>query len=721
MTPLYDAPKAHLPRAEPASFANAPIDDRGTRRGPGEWALRALPAPRDDTAAQSWNGSPGDRYKVGGGRMTHPPASAASPVRPALAAAGDGAVAPAPRGVIGTDPAGPLACPLQLTAGVCRPRMPLSRAGAARAPGDSCALCLGLQRGCGVRDFREGIETSPSFEARSAPSPYPTSITVGGLQGSHSDGEQAPARAITFLARETTSPPTTGDDYEPGIVTHPGPGRPPSGRARGTAIMRIVLSLAMVSILSTLVWSCSRASQPHTTSRTTVASLRPGKFSAERRGIGLSASLMRENGSIKPWRSLVVTDVDIVKRFSFEEVMTLLAGQAGDGVTALSLFRQWWDTQNIGGGAEDGCRPETELFHFTFPYCAREEGRLITDDPFADGPTGFMAIGLFNRIDLAAQDGSDCGEYRIVFARKSGESHANERLLINFEAVLPSPTGTRAGCKPVAEFWRSLSDLDDPGIRADQLRRFYFEKDFLPNFPNVVHIDNYGARVCTDEKKPCPTGQIRTNQFMMAPWVMGEFTIVRDPTRRPAVRIRPEPVADTPFASLMCCQGPFVTGAMMARFHEEFLRAVPALATSNPLLARYQPGLAPDLNAARAINSPGGETDYLAALEASPDAIDVRAAIAAKLPVGSPLSPNDIVARAQGLSCSGCHRLNNDLAQRHPDTRFSPLWPSSLGFEHVSERAPEPNPEGRLAYRTSPALNAFLKLREVALCGLSEC
>jgi hypothetical protein len=50
------------------------VTGRVTRREPGGWVLRALPVPRnDDTAAQSGNGSPGDRYGVGGGRRTPPP------------------------------------------------------------------------------------------------------------------------------------------------------------------------------------------------------------------------------------------------------------------------------------------------------------------------------------------------------------------------------------------------------------------------------------------------------------------------------------------------------------------------------------------------------------------------------------------------------------------------------------------------------------------------
>ena len=41
---------------QPARFAHAhAVTGRVTRRGPGGWILRALPAPRDDvTAAQEW-------------------------------------------------------------------------------------------------------------------------------------------------------------------------------------------------------------------------------------------------------------------------------------------------------------------------------------------------------------------------------------------------------------------------------------------------------------------------------------------------------------------------------------------------------------------------------------------------------------------------------------------------------------------------------------------
>jgi len=52
--------------------------------------------------------------------------------------------------------------------------------------------------------------------------------------------------------------------------------------------------------------------------------------------------------------------------------------------------------------------------------------------------------------------------------------------------------------------------------------------------------------------------------------------------------------------------------------------------------------------------------------------------------LGSALTPDDIVARAQALSCAGCHRLSNNAPLGGGLT-----WPASLGFTHVTERATE--------------------------------
>lgn len=156
-----------------------------------------------------------------------------------------------------------------------------------------------------------------------------------------------------------------------------------------------------------------------------------------------------------------------------------------------------------------------------------------------------MAVGIFNRFDLAPVDGSDCGEYRIVFARRGFV--AGERLnrnLVIFEANLRNPHPERGlnGCVRIAEFWRGLSSDSDVQSRARKLHDFYFEG--LPGFLPVVHPSNYGAR--TDRK-----GQIRSNQFLQTKWMMREFKLAPGAcSEGKACEIMPTTDKTTPPASL---------------------------------------------------------------------------------------------------------------------------------------------------------------------------
>jgi hypothetical protein len=147
--------------------------------------------------------------------------------------------------------------------------------------------------------------------------------------------------------------------------------------------------------------------------------IRPGMGSPERRGIAMRAmmSSAAQPLPLKSRRSLAVTDKEILQTFLFFDLMSALALQSGDpAVTALSLFQQWWSTQGTGRTP-----PDCQTTLFIFPYCSRAERGLAGQDPFQlDTPASFIAIGLFYRPDLAAEDGTNCGEVRILFARASG-------------------------------------------------------------------------------------------------------------------------------------------------------------------------------------------------------------------------------------------------------------------------------------------------------------
>jgi hypothetical protein len=99
------------------------------------------------------------------------------------------------------------------------------------------------------------------------------------------------------------------------------------------------------------------------------------------------------------------------------------------------------------------------------------------------------------------------------------------------------------------------------------------------------------------------------------------------------------------------------------------------------------------------------KTNYANQFAQSPN---FSAAIQAKLDaLGNPdkLTPADIVARAQALSCAGCHEFSSNKAMGGGLT-----YPASLRFVHVAENQTEvapDGPSGSLRYMISPALTSL--------------
>jgi hypothetical protein len=418
---------------------------------------------------------------------------------------------------------------------------------------------------------------------------------------------------------------------------------------------------------------------------------------------------------IDPRRSLVVTDLTILARFPLERVLNQLVYQSRiPGLTALELFHQWWDTQNPRPGQGFGlCCDDTVDATGSpvingFPYSCRpapSEGVQASTDPFADPDSNlnaYLPVGLFNRFDLAPSDGSHCGEYRIVYAKRSGMSDALARNLVIFEAVLPNPHPKQGlkGCKKIVNFWAGLTQLDDVNQRADQLESFYFYGS--RGVPPVVHVDHYGGNGAS-------LGQVRTNQFLKAPaftWSLREFKLVRSCSGKVCTALRFIPVTDksNPFGPLF---QPNATHPEAGNFQEFFPTQVEGLAAGSLTAIDAE---APDAyNTAQSQASGTTENDYAAQFSAEPSAL--RASIQAQLAaLGSSLTPDEIVLRAQALSCAGCHRFNNNVA-----VGGGLIWPSSLGFTHVTERETE-TIDGQLGFRISPALVAvFLPHRQQIL------
>lgn len=436
--------------------------------------------------------------------------------------------------------------------------------------------------------------------------------------------------------------------------------------------------------------------------------------------------------TIDPRRSLAVTEQSILSRFAFERVMNQLVEQSGvPGLTSLDLFRQWWDTQNPGPGSGLGRRCDAEAnsngetMLNGYPYTCRPapaEGIQATGaDPFADpsnNPDAYLPVGLFNRFDLAPADGAHCGEYRIVYAKRSGITNGRERNLVIFEAFLPNPHPEQKleGCRKIVQFWSKLSEEDDVSERADALEKFYFKG--LGKGEPVVHVSHYGDNANH-------AGQIRTNQFMQPGnppvWSLREFKLLRtcEGSVCNAMQFLPVTAKVNPFGALHDTTS---THTQAPGYQNHFLSQVEGLAGNTLNSIHFE--VPDEFNSAQSQASGSKETDYVVhahfAPAENPDQdpscdgdLTFECKVKEKLAqAGSKLRPEHVIQRSLSQSCAGCHQLLNGDDGKGANIGGDLIWPPSLRFTHVSEREPEVV-DGQKRFRISPALvEVFLPERQ---------
>ena len=420
--------------------------------------------------------------------------------------------------------------------------------------------------------------------------------------------------------------------------------------------------------------------------------------------------------ALDPRKSIFITDVNIMQKLTFTEVMDQLAKQGGDPRTdKLALFRQWWDSAAKAPGTVAGPHCESPMNGFPF-ICPRQEAAEALSDPFTNpsGDQGYSAIAYSNRPDLAdPAHPTDCGEYRVVFARNSGKSKETNRNLIIFEARLPNPKPSLGldGCQDIQQFWRELSDVNQDE-RGNRLKDFYLKGLPAKAIGPVIHIDNYVAG----------SGQIRTNQFMdQGPssfvWTLREFKVQR---LQPGVRIVPVTVKTNPDPSLFSGAAPIdLQAQFVARLADEFdnLRGN-GLEGSSAAFGLHLSQPADD--AFNPFESNEGDKKVGSVAEAfNPNSL-VGTFITNKLnelkkpgAPGTALMATDIVQRIETQTCAGCHQFSNGK----PLGGGAGAWPKSLNFVHQSERLLEPSPEGGQRFQISDTLksNGFIPLRCAAM------
>jgi len=384
---------------------------------------------------------------------------------------------------------------------------------------------------------------------------------------------------------------------------------------------------------------------------------------------------------VRPDPTLVNTDPFVLAKFPLERVYQQLITLSGLGApTAVELHQQLWDTTDESSNAA-----------FFGPHCD-DNGTTINgfpiDCPRPDAvlkntpPKAFKPVALFNRFDLASSDGSNCGEYRIVYALD--DNGVSPRDFIIFEGVLPNPQpgcGLDA-CRPVVKFWENLASYN-PNTAAGQaaltkdLERFYFKG--LSGFEPVVHPDHYGVKGGGGYGEPSG-GQIRTNLFFEPLWQLREYHLVpgKDKDGSAKLLIDPVSVKTNPFYKLW---DPNSTDPYALGFQSVFPSEVTNLSNNN--VATLTTASFDKFNAGQS-TSQGNSEDYRDVFAPAAPGNSFWDAIDAQIAPSSGLTPPDITARALTQACHGCHELSNG---DHLGGVADPVWPFSRRFVHVDEQS----------------------------------
>lgn len=385
-------------------------------------------------------------------------------------------------------------------------------------------------------------------------------------------------------------------------------------------------------------------------------------------------------------RGLVIQDPEILAELSLHAVLGAVIenGKAdlvvpqGSGVTPHALITTLFDALSASPSAATAdaihCDELPNQTGFDTLACPRAEG----DWAFVGGfttpgdPNELVPVAFLSRFDLVPNTLDRCGEYRIVYAKRSGLDDPSQRAFVIVEASLTNPIpGCLEACRPAAELLDELDAAPDAEAAKAALLPFLFHgaRGFRP----VLHPLHLGLGAA-DGQYGSGGGQVRLAAFGQAPWTYREFVFDQTQT---ATRFRPVRVKGT-LAPWFFADAAGAFGSMAGSLATDDVTALGLL----PFEPQAQP----------LESSPDGpsSSDYAALAAGSQLASGALAPLLpnlSKQACGHPdaLTADDVLRRATVTSCAGCH-LPTAMLGRDRDLGCGMTFPASHEGPHVDER-----------------------------------
>ena len=394
------------------------------------------------------------------------------------------------------------------------------------------------------------------------------------------------------------------------------------------------------------------------------------------------------NDGVTIERSILINDEETLGAKDFglrRTVQAIIASSEGAASTPedfiASLLTTFDDPQRVN--------PDGNL---TIPVDVRPGEAALSPSDLLDpeNAKGMRVVGIFNRFERIPAMGEFCGSARLVYIMPTDPANNDSTITFMFDAIVPNPdiAQGREGCRPVAEFWAGLSDIDDPAARAAALETFLYVG--TPDLPAVVSFANYQG-----------SGGITTDHFINGvKWQMRNFATALDENTLPIARsVRLNAPLTEYFDSAFdpATAGPewaatdvTLFNTQRDAFQADFLdmqvgrlsapEASGNALTDQSIILGFGAGFG---NPYRDFQSDSDDSDNAAVQ------IDdtFRADIMAKLE-GTGLTADIILHRANALTCGGCHysAVGDPVGVDSNDAPV--MWPDTApgGFVHINEK-----------------------------------